>query len=253
MKLHSPLETPERILLYGQPGTGKSRAALSVASVIGDSKMFVVDTDYSASYGRLMATDFPEAANVEVQVVDGDDWHQIIGAVRSAVSQAQAGDWVVLDSVSPSWQAIQTHYIIRRHGEEFLDVFALSGADAKRQTSDADMNWQAINAEYNKLYKALFLAGAHLLVTAEADAVDAKRDDVRVKGLYESVGFKPRGQKALGHTTHTVLLTGKRRSGEFTMTTVKDRGRPEVENEPVADFAKDYLMKVAGWKPVVRP
>lgn len=250
MKLQSPLETPERILLYGQPGTGKSRAALSIASVIGDCKLFVVDTDYSASYGRLMATDFPDLTNVEVAVVDGDDWHQIIGAVRSAVTNAGPGDWVVLDSISPSWQAIQTHYIIRRHGEEFLDVFALSGTDAKRQTTDADMNWQAINAEYNKLYKALFLAKANLLITAEADAIDAKRDDVKVRGLYESVGFKPRGQKALGHTTHTVLLTGKRRSGEFTMTTVKDRGRNDVDGELVNDFAKDYLMKVAGWKPV---
>lgn len=250
MELKPVLDTPERILLYGQPGTGKSRAALSIATVIGEATLFVVDTDYSASYGRLMGTDFPNVSNVDVQVVDGDNWFQIIGAVRSAVERAESGDWVVLDSISPSWQAIQTHYIVRRHGEEFLDVFALSGQDAKRQTSDADMNWQAINAEYNKLYKALFLSNAHLLVTAEADPVDAKRDDVKVRGLYESVGFKPRGQKTLGHTTHTVLFTGKRRSGEFTITTVKDRGRTEVEQELVSDFAKSYLMKVAGWKPV---
>jgi hypothetical protein len=250
MEISAKLDSPERILLYGQPGTGKSRAALSIASLIGDHRMHVVDTDYSASYGRLMATDFPNLGNVDVTVVDGDNWHDIIGAVRSAVGAANAGDWVVLDSISPTWQAIQTHYIVRRHGEEFLDVFALSGQDAKRQTSDADMNWQAINAEYNKLYKTLFLSSAHLLLTAEADPVDAKRDDVKVRGLYESVGFKPRGQKTLGHTTHTVLLTGKRRTGEFTITTVKDRGRDEIENELVTDFAKTYLMKIAGWKPV---
>lgn len=248
MKLKSPIEVPERILLYGQPGTGKSRAALTVANAIGDHKMYVVDTDYSASYDRLMYTEFPGVENVEVRVVDSDEWPDIIEAVTWAAKSAGPGDWVVVDSMSPTWGALQRHFITLRHGDNFLDVFAMSGKDTTRQTVDADMNWQAINAEYNKLYKALFLSKGHLLLTAEADAVDAKKDDAKVRGLFEGIGFKPKGQKTLAHTTHTVLLVGKSRTG-YHLTTVKDRGRSEVSQADLNDFSRDYLMKVAKWRP----
>jgi len=249
MKLNPPDNMPpERIIVFGNPGTGKSTAALSLARVTGGN-VFVIDTDYSASYARLLATEFNDLANqVNVQVVSSDDWVGIITAIRTAVDTATAGDWIILDSISPTWQALQTHYINIRHGNDFLDVFALAGKDATRQTTDADMNWQAINAEYNKLYRAILSTPAHVLLTAEQDAI-GDRDDKKLQQLYGTYGVKPKGQKALGHTTHSVLWLKKNRSGEYVFTTVKDRGRDDVEDMSITDFGKDYLMKIGGWRP----
>ena len=98
MILNSPMPVPERILLYGQPGTGKSRAALSVARILGpDQTMHVVDTDYSASYERLLWTEFTDVAeqgNIDVTVVDSDDWVGTITAVKEKAEAAEKGDWL---------------------------------------------------------------------------------------------------------------------------------------------------------------
>lgn len=254
MILGSPIPVPERILIYGQPGTGKSRAALTIARVMpADQTMYVVDTDYSASYDRLLWTEFVDVAergNVDVRVVDSDDWRATLATVQELSAQAGKGDWLVLDSASPTWPALQGLFITLRHGDNFLDVFDRKGQAAATQTTDADINWQAVNAEYAKLYKALFLTKAHVLVTAEADVIDEKKAEQKIKQLYGTYGFKPKGQKNLGHSTHTVLFAGRKRAGEFHLSTVKDRGREELEQQEITDFARDYLLKVAKWRPV---
>lgn len=84
-------------------------------------------------------------------------------------------------------------------------------------------------------------------MTAEQAAID-KNDDKEVKAAFGAYGVKPKGQKRLGHVPMTVLWLTKSRVGAWAMTTIKDRGRTEVEDEPLTNFAKDYLMEVAGWK-----
>lgn len=248
MKLQPPSPAPERILLYGDAGTGKSSAAMSIAHVMGG-HMYVVDTDYSASWHRSLTADAHKdvADNVTVRVVGPDDWRKQLAAVREVAELAGPGDWVVLDSATPSWQALQTLYITMKHGDDFFDFFATGGRN-DNERADAEINWQAVNGEYSKLYRALFSTEAHLLLTAEADAVGTK-DDRKIKVLYETLGFKPKGQKTLAYTPHTVLMTSKSRGGEYRITTVKDRERQVVEGMQVAEFGRDYLMKLARWRP----
>jgi hypothetical protein len=101
------------------------------------------------------------------------------------------------------------------------------------------------------LYRTILGSPAHVLLTAEQDSI-GDRDDKKLQQLYGTYGVKPKGQKALGHTTHTVLWLKKNRTGEYALTTVKDRGRDDQEDMVIADFGKDYLMKVAGWRPAAK-
>lgn len=253
MKLEAKHKTPERILLYGDPGSGKSRAAVDVARAA-TGRVLVLDTDYSSSWFRSIDAHPELADTVEVWQVGPDDWAGQIRAVTEMTKQAGGGDWVVIDSITPTWLAVRTLYIQRRYGDDFFDFFA-TGKD--KQMSDADMNWNAINSEYSRLYRAVFGSPAHVLLTAEADAMTTATQsgkqvaqDRGIKTHYQTIGWKPKGQKTLAYTPHTVIWLNKDRVGGYYMTTAKDRERTEIEAREVKDFSRDYLMRVAGWRPV---
>lgn len=116
------------------------------------------------------------------------------------------------------------------------------------QVFDGFTDWSVINPEYRRLQNMLLRCPGHVYCTAEVDAVDSARDNTETKGLFGAYGVKPRGQKRTAHIFQTVLLMKKKRIGEWTMTTVKDRGRKEVEDVEVGDFGVRYLRRVAGWK-----
>lgn len=258
---------PERMLIYGKEGTGKSNAVLSIARRLPDAQFYVIDTDYSASYHRLMATDFTdvmERGNVEVYVTGPHDWSAIMAAAREIRAKVTPGDWVVADSMSPTWDAVQGWFTEQVHGdsieEYLLDIrIRRQGAADKQAKGDKKgrvksleafegwIDWSVINPTYFRLYRELLSHPGHLILTAEADRLGDK-ETKETRDVYGPLGFKPRGQKKLGFLTHTVLLVSRDREG-FYLDTVKDRGREDVEDLDLNDFGKDYLIKIAGWKP----
>lgn len=264
LTIHPPEHLPpERILLLGKEGTGKTRAVLSIARRCPDAHFHVIDTDYSASYDRMIGTEFQdvgERGNVTTHVTGPWDWPAILDAARTVQKQVTRGDWVVCDSMTPTWNAVQEHFTSEVHGNDIetylLDIRKKREAASKNggmkgsslEAFDGWMDWSVINPMYFRLYKHLLTQPGHLLLTAEGQAV-GDTDGKAMKDTYQVHGIRPAGQKKLGFLTNTVLITKKGRKGEYTLTTVKDRGREDVEDIELDDFAKDYLQKVAGWKP----
>jgi hypothetical protein len=262
--IHPPEHLPaERILLVGKEGTGKTQAVLSVARRCPDAQFYVIDTDYSASYDRMMFTEFGdvgERGNVTTYVTGPDDWRGMMDAARDIQKKAEKGDWVVVDSMTPTWSAAQGFFTEEVHGDDIegylLDVRKKREEQKKAggkkasalEAFDGWMDWSVINATYFRLYKVILQHPGHLILTAEGQAI-SDTDSRAMRDTYAEYGVRPAGQKKLGFLTHTVLLTKKGRKGDYTLTTVKDRGREDVEEIELDDFAKDYLQKVAGWKP----
>ena len=254
---------PERILLYGREGTGKTNAVLSIARRIPSARFHVIDTDYSPSYERLLATEFSdvgERGNVEVSLVMPDDWAELIDEVARITSRMTPEDWLVIDSMTPTWGAVQEWYVDKVFGASGWDEYLLDvrqkrekakakGAKVKAlEPLDGWMDWSVINPTYFRLYKRTLRGNpGHLIYTAEASKL-GDNEDRGTRDLYGEIGFKPAGQKKLGHTTQTVLYLSKGRNG-WGVTTIMDRGRAELDDEDLENFARDYLQKIAGWKP----
>ena len=225
--IQAPTVRRERILGFGLQGTGKSEMVLSVAQQVSPNKVTVVDTE--RAYEALVT----DETNIEVHEIILDDWPGIMDAVAKAVASDGADDWLVIDSGSASWEAIQG-YALEQNWTEMRD-------------GEKGINWIKVNAEHTKLYRALLSYPGHLLVTARQKDM-GKLEGKQTVAVYGPYFVKPAGQKDLGHIIpHTVLLLTKNRQGEYAMTTVKDRKRAEVENEPLNNFARDYLVKIAGW------
>lgn len=251
------MRTRERILTFGVQGVGKSNAILTVAKKCPDTTFYVIDTDYSESYARALDSEYEGLTNVEITRVSPDDWEDMIPAIEQISAKMGEDDWLIFDSMSPTWEAVQEWFIEKVHGQDIDDYFMevrmkkenTKGKDSKALGAlEGWMDWPVINKVYFKLYKRLMAIPGHLYMTAEQVAVND--DEGReIKGLFGPYGVKPKGQKKLGHLPQTVLLLTKNRAGEYAITTIKDRNRVELENEPVQDFMRDYMVKVAGWRP----
>jgi hypothetical protein len=259
MKYEPKLRSRERILVFGPAGSGKSQACYDVACTI-PGRVFVVDNDYS--WERMIETDPSGGGDMQLQLDDiyHDDWKQLIAATEQAVKDGTKDDLLVVDSMSPTWQAVQDYFTDEVFGQEsdayFLQVRKQQGDKGSNlEAFDGWKDWSVINKLYGRLYRNLARFPGHVMLTAELDTL-AGGDDKDMKGIFGPYRAKPRGQKRLAHTVNTIVMLGKERAGEFTMTVCKDRGREKdetIERETWANFANDFMVGVAGWTPARTP
>jgi len=84
--------------------------------------------------------------------------------------------------------------------------------------------------------------------TTKVEKLDTKIEkDPEVLQLFGELGYRPAGQKALGHQMHTIFLflPGK---DSWYITTVKDRGgRGYFNKTKMVSFHTQYLCAKAGW------
>jgi hypothetical protein len=254
-KYQPKLRSRERHLIMGAAGTGKSQACFDVAKAV-DGRVFVIDNDYS--WERMIETD-PDGGLIDLELseVYHDDWKGLITATASAVEQGGRDDLLVVDSMTPTWQAVQDYFTDEVFGQDaddyFLQVRKEQGErGSKLEAYDGWKDWTVINKLYGRLYRNLARFPGHVMLTAEVEALGTG-DGAEIKGLFGPYRVKPRGQKRLAHTSNTIVLLGKDRAGEFSMTVCKDRGREKdetIENESWDDYAVDFMVGVAGWLPV---
>jgi len=244
----------ERILLFGPAGSGKSTAAASIASMAAktksDARFHVVDTDLA--WDRMLIEGYPDLSNVDVHVaLEWPEYKQSLTKIRSVI---RPNDWVVVDLVSNAWETVQAYFTEQVFDSDIGDYFLQVRKELKTGKKSLEafsgwVDWSVINAMYKTwVNDLLFKTRANVICMAKMGKVHAEQDDKATRLLFGPHGVKPEGQKALAYQFHTVLLTGEPRTGEYTLTTVKDRERVQLEKTPVKKFALDYLVKVGGWR-----
>jgi hypothetical protein len=258
MQLQSPHRFRERLLLFGGGGAGKSTAALSIARHCLDAvdgTMWVIDNDISASYERQLATEFTDVDRDRVDIYEADgDWEDYCTALERVIAEGDPEtDWLVFDSFTGTWDAVQAWMSEQVHGANIADHMVrlrAESADVKtfnKELTEA-MSWPLINRTYEqRMYKRLRAWKGHMILTAEG-AATGKEDEAEVKELFGRLGVKPAGQKRLHHVASTNILLARTGDG-WIMSAAKDRGREDVYRTPIEEgFALDYLRDVAGWE-----
>lgn len=240
----------ERILLYGLQGCGKSTAVLSIAKLVPDRTIHVLDTEGDV-YDRLLVGS--DITNIKSHGVLPDDWDSQIAAAKEISEEIGEDDWFVIDSISPTWPAVTSWYVDRVFDQNVEDYFLAAREAAKGGNPlDGWKDYSVINKQYGAFYNLMLRASmskrCHLLWTAEAAEIrdDAPRDK---QLLYRGIGYEPSGQKRIGYVPHTIIWLRQDR-GSWGWQTVKDQGvRGGVEGE-LTDFGRQYLGGVAGWRPM---
>ena len=245
----------EKLLLMGPPGTGKTTDWLNIAkwahATGSPSKFYALDTDNAldaflepgSQYADL---DWRRGGNVEWQHVF--EWDEYKATLATYQPKMGPEDWFIVDFVGSAWDATQAHYVdqIFKSGmaEYFLEARKLRAGSSPL---DGWKDWTTINKMYKEwMNGVLHRTSGHKFFTAEVEAL-RDTDDKGIKATYGSFGVRPRGQKQLGHQTHTTLLCSVDRTGDRIITTIKDRERTEVRSKVIKEFAVDYLTSIAGW------
>ncbi len=274
------------MLVYGMEGTGKSLAALDIASRVAPATMFVIDNDNAWDRmleGQTIAGDSVqvreeyrwtgrtwesddrwcvESGNVVVFHADG--WVANTKAIERVKELADPDDWCCIDTATALWFDVSDHFVDQVFNQSKADYF-LQARIAMEKAKDGDgpmlegwKDYGIINPIYNEgVMGFLITPPCHLIVTAEEEQVKSvpqKGKDIELKEVRAMFGgqhAKPRGQKRLGHNVQTVLRLTRQASGGYVATTVKDRGgREKLEMVDVTDegFGSWYLEEIAQWQ-----
>lgn len=256
----------ERILLYGGPGTGKSTAVATLVLHCANVHHHIIDNEFD-NYERIFLEDdrfapAVERGNYTLYPVDSTDWTEQLTTAQEAGSIAGVGDWLHFDMVTDTWEAVQRWFTQSIAGEDLSDYFLNARLNIEKQKEkggrgskslevfDGWTDWSVINPQYKLLYRVFMQTKAHVCLVAEEDKVSSGDGDSQTKATFSGIGYKPKGQKKLGHIPHTVIRLTKNQRDEWLMSGVKDRGRELAEDEEFSDFAKAYLLKHAGWRAV---
>lgn len=239
---------PERILLMGPAGSGKSNAVMDIAEMV-KGTVHVLDTELDV-YQRLNKT---RQIDMDIVGVLPDDWLTMAETVKGWSKTVGKGDWVVCDSMTPTWDAVANWFAEDVLGSSLADLALATrkeqtGGEKNLKLLDGWRDYQVINKLYGSFYNDFLKCtsrGAHVLWTSEVKTIpdEAPRE---TRALFGKMGMMPKGQGRMSHIPHTIIAMRRTRAC-WEMETVKDQERGEVDGE-VTNFGKQYLAGVAGWQ-----
>lgn len=241
----------ERILSYGQPGSGKSYAHLKTAEAYPGSKFYIIDTDDSIP--RMLNGEFSHLSNVEVY--PAQDWPGCCKALDDIKPKVTSKDWLAVDMLCSTWDFVQSYFVEEIFSEDIASYFLQVRKGLKEGASSLNalkgwVDWAVINKLYQSWVNDItYRLPCHIFFACKATTVRSE-DELAIRDLYSTFGARPEGEKRNTYRVHSVFLLTHDRNG-FYMSTVKDRGRVRLENAPLTpehNFATKYLQLFAGWE-----
>lgn len=257
MTIESPHRFPERFCFFGEGGSGKSTAVLSMARYMPTVKFWVNDTDVSFAYDRLLATEFQDVDETgNVVVLQSTDWAEFTENMdRISADADRRADVLVVDNGTFTWQWVQDHHIQAQYGidqDEFLAQLKREYPDDMKGYSAAltdNMQWPIINKKYHRgFYRHFHKWASHAIIVTQSKAISKTEKDDDIITQFKVHGAQPAGQKDTAFVMATNILFLDRGKGKWAISTTKDRGRTKVDKMEMDEFARDYLVDIAGWK-----
>lgn len=254
--MQSTSTVTEAILAFGLYGGGKTHSWATIAEHCREAddgtQFYVIGTEYGA-VGRL--ADAYDNFNSNVQCKDVSGWLECADWTTEILSKIKRGDWIIIEGIDKPWHWVQSLWD-ELHGPK-LDIDPRDPFSMQRGVTEVQRDWVKINGVYRNWINPILRSDAHVFACGPQDALrmpnpsnpKAWSDDKEVLEQYSQFGFRPAGQKELGHHFHTVLWMKNPMKGKYQMVTVDDHGRnPSGTVIDVNNFVLDYLLKVAKWE-----
>jgi hypothetical protein len=197
--------------------------------------------------------------DVNCNFVDVQDWYTLeerTDQILASLANPDDGyrDIIVLEGGDKPWHWVQLLYD-KLHGEP-VKMMPKDPFSMEKGMTEVSRDWVKINGVYRNWINGVLRSPAHVVVCCPQDAVRLPNpqkpkewhDDKNVVEQYSRFGYRPAGQKEMGHHLHTVLWARNPSYKKWTLTSVDDHTRELLDNEEVNNFVMDYLVKIAKWE-----
>ena len=251
------MPSPEKILLFGKPGSGKTYQIIKTAQWLASSgaQFYVADSD--DSYERSLGEFGGQASvpNLHITFVyDWKDYTKWADEVKAKIVPFR--DWMVVDRADKAWRRVQEWFSEEVHGKSMAErTVEARKAFAKKKamvvTPNDQADWMTINANYFEWFNSvMYESRANIMFVCAVDKVRTE-DSEETKTLYSAIGINPAGQKEIAHEPHTVIFFEQDSAHQYHARTIKDRGGRTYflpgPGDLLVAFPQQYLMMRAGW------
>ncbi|GAI05131.1 unnamed protein product, partial [marine sediment metagenome] len=183
----------ERILAYGQPGSGKSYAHLKIAEAYPGSKFHVIDTDDSIP--RMLDGEFSHLNNVEVY--PAQDWLGCCKALDDIKKHNLTGkDWLAIDMLCSAWDFVQSFFVEEIFDKDIASYFLQVRKELKEGASSLSVlqgwtDWRVINKIYQTwINEITYRLPCHIFYACKATTV-RREDEPNIRNIYSDFGARP--------------------------------------------------------------
>jgi len=232
----SQLLIRERLLLFGEEGTGKTYSLLGIALAHPQSLCYIIDPD--AGVAKVLeelggAKQFP---NVEYAMCPG--WPEIYKAFNEAHAMLKKGDWLFMEHLGRVWEKAQDFYsvlIYKTMAPEHLLTLKQAKAEGEKVallgSFGEEGDWRTIRSLHSTVVDRAALEGIYnIAATSAIRPLNPKEVGQQWAMVYE--GAKPEGEKHNGYRADTIAqLTRKPIPGSkppaytYLAKILKDKGR----------------------------
>jgi len=238
----------ERTLLFGPPGSGKTRQLVNVIKYLEDLgiPVYAIDLEDKMEAMLLGLNESPK----NLKLYTAFSWEELKTDNNSVFNQIEKqvkpDQWIAIDRVDLSWPLVQRWYTQQKYNEE-LATKMLETAKAMKKSSMFiprfdQGSWQVINEQYESfMLSILYRFRCNVIMTSGVKGAD---DNAPID-IYAALGVTPRGQKELGHQPHSTFLLFQKKSGRditWHISTGKDLpNRVQFDKDELFDFSLQYL------------
>jgi hypothetical protein len=213
-----------RIFLWGPPGAGKTRCALSLG------KCAYISLEKGAQY---------YADEFDFRLIEPTTFKQIVDAVTWLATNRHNYNTVIIDPITIAWDMVQEEYLSEKRAKKRDDSVEIAGGD-----------WRIIKPRYEKLMKLLTQIDMNVVVIARqtknyVDSHGSKDDMLKVD---QNDPDRPDTEKSTAYIMDTeIQLKADRRAGavRFMATTRKDRsGKFPTAFEFTGEAVREYFGQI---------
>lgn len=243
----------ESVLAFGPYGSGKSLGWTTWADMYRTTNtpghFYVIETVHEASLVVLEPYDDWER---NVTVLECTDWDSLLEVSAKVKEMGTPDDVLVVESIGNTLYWSRDVWFTAARGGQTWKQFQVTGQSMKEVEPN---HWIEMD-EIHRSWTVPFIQGfaGHKYATAQSDSVKTGpgfSDNKQIVAMFGRTGVKPIGHKDLGYVFRSVLLFKHPTKTEWTITTVDDPGREQIEDVQVAapplGFVKSWMMDIAGW------